>query len=311
MRPSLRHDPGSGRALVRRRDLRTPRDAGGRRPSRGRMRHVGNGRAVSSVPASSPGPAGAGSARLHDRRATGPRGLRRGRAECGRRRAGHPGAGDGELLRRPARRDRGASGVTTASLLNNPNADPHAFWTQAHRPPSTVADARLVIVNGFGYDDFMRHLLDASPDAKPRRDRRAAASRPPDRRRTRTSGTTRARCPGWPRPRRPHWPCSRPPMPPTSRPASRRCRLAGASWREDRQPEGDVRRFTGGVHRARGRVPDEGNRAAGADARRFREGNRGLHRPASRRRGRRTGFPYREAGEGAPVTTARSSLRFT
>lgn len=54
--------------------------------------------------------------------------------------------------------------VTTASLLNNPNADPHAFDASA-QAAVTVADARLVIVNGFGYDDFMRHLLDASPDA--------------------------------------------------------------------------------------------------------------------------------------------------
>jgi zinc/manganese transport system substrate-binding protein len=53
--------------------------------------------------------------------------------------------------------------VTTASLLNNPNADPHAFDASA-QAAVTVADARLVIVNGLGYDDFMRHLLDASPD---------------------------------------------------------------------------------------------------------------------------------------------------
>ncbi len=54
--------------------------------------------------------------------------------------------------------------VTSTSLLNNPNADPHAFDASA-QAAVTVADARLVIVNGFGYDDFMRHLLDASPDA--------------------------------------------------------------------------------------------------------------------------------------------------
>jgi zinc/manganese transport system substrate-binding protein len=54
--------------------------------------------------------------------------------------------------------------VTATSLLSNPNADPHAF-DASPQAAVRVADARLVIVNGFGYDDFMRHLLDASPDA--------------------------------------------------------------------------------------------------------------------------------------------------
>jgi zinc/manganese transport system substrate-binding protein len=54
--------------------------------------------------------------------------------------------------------------VRATSLLNSPNADPHAFDASAQAAVS-VADARLVVVNGFGYDDFMRHLLDASPDA--------------------------------------------------------------------------------------------------------------------------------------------------
>ncbi len=54
--------------------------------------------------------------------------------------------------------------VQATSLLNDPNADPHAFEASASAA-AAVADAKLVIVNGLGYDDFMAHLLAASPDA--------------------------------------------------------------------------------------------------------------------------------------------------
>jgi len=56
----------------------------------------------------------------------------------------------------------GASHVKASSLLNDPNADPHAFEASP-QAAALVADARLVIVNGIGYDDFMAKLLDASP----------------------------------------------------------------------------------------------------------------------------------------------------
>ncbi len=56
----------------------------------------------------------------------------------------------------------GGSRVQATSLLNDPNADPHAFEASP-QAAATVADAKLVIVNGLGYDDFMQHLLDASP----------------------------------------------------------------------------------------------------------------------------------------------------
>ncbi len=54
--------------------------------------------------------------------------------------------------------------VTATSLLNNPNTDPHTYEASA-QAAATVADARLVIVSGIGYDDFMQHLLAASPNA--------------------------------------------------------------------------------------------------------------------------------------------------
>jgi zinc/manganese transport system substrate-binding protein len=57
----------------------------------------------------------------------------------------------------------GGSRVRATSLLNDPNADPHAFETSP-QDAALVADARLVIVNGIGYDDFMQQLLGAAPD---------------------------------------------------------------------------------------------------------------------------------------------------
>jgi zinc/manganese transport system substrate-binding protein len=58
----------------------------------------------------------------------------------------------------------GGARVSATSLLNDPNADPHAFEASPSAA-ATVADAKLVIINGLGYDDFMQHLLGASPNA--------------------------------------------------------------------------------------------------------------------------------------------------
>jgi zinc/manganese transport system substrate-binding protein len=57
----------------------------------------------------------------------------------------------------------GGARVTASSLLNDPNADPHAFESSTQAAVA-VADARLVIVNGLGYDAFMDKLLAASPN---------------------------------------------------------------------------------------------------------------------------------------------------
>ena len=55
----------------------------------------------------------------------------------------------------------GGSRVTATSLLNDPNADPHAFESSP-QDAALVADAKLVIVNGLGYDAFMDKLIAAS-----------------------------------------------------------------------------------------------------------------------------------------------------
>ena len=57
----------------------------------------------------------------------------------------------------------GGDRVTSTSILNDPNADPHAFESSP-ATAAAVADARLVIVNGLGYDAFMDKLLAAAPD---------------------------------------------------------------------------------------------------------------------------------------------------
>ncbi|MEA2662869.1 MAG: zinc/manganese transport system substrate-binding protein [Chloroflexota bacterium] len=58
----------------------------------------------------------------------------------------------------------GGDRVSATSILNDPAADPHEFEASP-RTAKLVADAKLVIFNGIGYDDFMQKLLAASPSA--------------------------------------------------------------------------------------------------------------------------------------------------
>ncbi|HLW48478.1 MAG TPA: zinc ABC transporter substrate-binding protein [bacterium] len=53
--------------------------------------------------------------------------------------------------------------VILTSIISDPNADPHEYETSA-RDIAAIARARLVIVNGIGYDGFMTKLLRASPN---------------------------------------------------------------------------------------------------------------------------------------------------
>ncbi len=55
----------------------------------------------------------------------------------------------------------GGERVSATSLLNDPNADPHAFESSP-ADAAVVADAKVVIVNGLGYDAFMDKLLGSS-----------------------------------------------------------------------------------------------------------------------------------------------------
>jgi len=52
--------------------------------------------------------------------------------------------------------------VSVSSLLTNPNTDPHTFEASP-QVAREVANARLVIQNGLGYDSFMNSIESASP----------------------------------------------------------------------------------------------------------------------------------------------------
>ncbi len=56
----------------------------------------------------------------------------------------------------------GGDHVTVKSIISDPDADPHEYESDA-ADAAALASAKLVIENGFGYDDFMSKLLEASP----------------------------------------------------------------------------------------------------------------------------------------------------
>ena len=57
----------------------------------------------------------------------------------------------------------GGSYLKVYSFISDPTADPHLYESNAS-DARTVADSRLVIENGLGYDSFVDKLLRASPD---------------------------------------------------------------------------------------------------------------------------------------------------
>ena len=56
----------------------------------------------------------------------------------------------------------GGDDVTVASIMNNPDQDPHLFETTPG-VVKQIADAQIVILNGADYDPWMDNLLKASP----------------------------------------------------------------------------------------------------------------------------------------------------
>src|ERR1041385_3351739 len=56
----------------------------------------------------------------------------------------------------------GGDRVSVASILTNPDQDPHLFETTPG-VVRQVADAQIVILNGAGYDGWMEKLLAAAP----------------------------------------------------------------------------------------------------------------------------------------------------
>lgn len=53
--------------------------------------------------------------------------------------------------------------VRLTSIISDPNADPHEYESNA-RDMAAIAQARLVVINGMGYDGFMLKLLRAAPN---------------------------------------------------------------------------------------------------------------------------------------------------
>ncbi len=57
--------------------------------------------------------------------------------------------------------------VKVAAIMSNPNTDPHSFEASPS-VAATVSEAKLVVQNGVGYDDFMSRIESASSDASRR-----------------------------------------------------------------------------------------------------------------------------------------------
>src|SRR3984957_20978825 len=58
----------------------------------------------------------------------------------------------------------GGSHVQVVSILSDPNADPHEYESSV-QDAEAVANANIVIENGFDYDTWMDKLLAASPNS--------------------------------------------------------------------------------------------------------------------------------------------------
>lgn len=58
----------------------------------------------------------------------------------------------------------GQSHVSVTSIITDPNADPHLYESDAH-DAAVLESARLIILNGLGYDDFMNKMLAVSPNS--------------------------------------------------------------------------------------------------------------------------------------------------
>ena len=56
----------------------------------------------------------------------------------------------------------GGDRVSVTSILSDPNIDPHTYESSPANAQE-VADASLVVENGYGYDTFLDHLMSASP----------------------------------------------------------------------------------------------------------------------------------------------------
>src|SRR5450631_3591950 len=53
--------------------------------------------------------------------------------------------------------------VKASAIMSNPNTDPHSYEASPS-VAQTVSEAKIVVQNGVGYDDFMTKIESASPN---------------------------------------------------------------------------------------------------------------------------------------------------
>jgi zinc/manganese transport system substrate-binding protein len=92
-------------------------------------------------------------------------------AACG---ISRPTAGAGQIVAVGAENEYanvisqvGGRYVKVAAIMSNPNTDPHSFEASAS-VAATVSEAKLVVQNGVGYDDFMSKIESAAPNSSRR-----------------------------------------------------------------------------------------------------------------------------------------------
>lgn len=71
----------------------------------------------------------------------------------------------------------GGDDVSVTSLINNPSADPHSYESKPE-DATLLTDAKLVVYNGGGYDDFFTKIFDASGSSAKKIDAYAVSGHP-------------------------------------------------------------------------------------------------------------------------------------
>ena len=71
----------------------------------------------------------------------------------------------------------GGDDVSVTSLINDPSADPHSYESKPE-DATLLTDAKLVVYNGGGYDDFFTKIFDASGSSAKKIDAYAVSGHP-------------------------------------------------------------------------------------------------------------------------------------
>lgn len=93
-------------------------------------------------------------------------------AACGGSSSSSPSSGSGERIVAVGAENEyanvisqiGGHYVKVSAIMSNPNTDPHSFEASPS-VAQTVSEAKIVVQNGVGYDDFMAKVESASPSS--------------------------------------------------------------------------------------------------------------------------------------------------